>query len=160
MKRKSDATPAVFDANVIIDYLQSDKELFREFIIYFGTVYVPDLVLAEVRELSVKQAEEIGLNIVETPLSFSKPKGLSLQDTACLYFVKEKGWICVTNDKKLRNECIKAGGKVMWGLETLLMLVKTNLISRNKALSVAKKIKTKNPEVTEELMNRFIERLT
>jgi rRNA-processing protein FCF1 len=107
---------AICDANVLIDYLDSDEDVVRELAKYWGTVYVPNRVLHEVKRLSDERAAELGLTIVETPLALPEASGLSGPDRACLHFVIAEGWTCIANDRLLRRECRRVGGKVVWGL--------------------------------------------
>ena len=50
-------------------------------------------------------------------------RGLSYQDHQCLILAPTHGWLCVTNDRRLRKVGAEDGVDVLWGLETLAMLV-------------------------------------
>lgn len=150
---------AICDANVLIDYVKSDEDIIRELVNYWGTVNVPDRVLAEVRQLSTLRAEMLGLTIIETPLILPTSSGLSGPDRACLHFVITEGWTCIANDKALRKECKRRGGKAVWGLEMLLLLVSSSQITKARALDVASKISAINPEITERLIASFCDKL-
>lgn len=151
---------AVCDANVLIDLAKSDCDLIAEIVAYCGTVYVPDMVFREVFNLDDREAERLGLSIVDTPAVLDRFPGLSLQDSACLYLVREKGWACIANDKKLRRECLKAGGKVFWGLETVLLLVEEKQITKKRAETAARKIRTTNFEMDDALLEEFLKKLS
>ena len=58
---------AICDANVLIDLANSDRELIGEVVAYCGAVYVPDIVFREVDDLDERDAERLGLTIVDTP---------------------------------------------------------------------------------------------
>ena len=87
MPKKKKET-AISDANILIDYASVDEDLIREIVIYWEKVFVPDVILYEVRDLSTERAMELGLTIIQTPLANlpERPK-LSFQDRTCLYFV-------------------------------------------------------------------------
>ncbi|MHC1691899.1 MAG: hypothetical protein AB9828_02590 [Sphaerochaetaceae bacterium] len=146
---------AICDANVLIDYVKADEDIIRELVTYWGVVHVPDRVLFEVKQLSLERAEELGLKVIETPLILPPGAGLSGPDRACLQFVISEGWTCIANDRALRKACIKQGGKVVWGLEMLLLLVSSNLIIKDRALAIAKKINIANPEITNQILADF-----
>ena len=51
---------AICDANVLIDYARADEALIAELVGFWGRVYVPDIVLREVRQLPRERAEALG----------------------------------------------------------------------------------------------------
>lgn len=150
---------AICDANVLIDYVAADEDVVRELVKYWGTVYVPTRILYEVRNLPTERAEELGLTVIETPLTLPSAPGLSSPDRACLYFVVSEGWTCIANDTLLRRECKRQGGKVVWGLEMLLKLVSEGQITSARALGITERIGSINPEITETILLDFKEKL-
>jgi hypothetical protein len=150
---------AICDANVLIDYVKADEHIFRELVAYWGTVFVPDIVLFEARQLSLTRADELGLTIIETPLALPPAPGLSKADRACLHYVLERGWTCIVNDRRLRSECIKQGGTVVWGLEMLLILASERRITKARARRIATRIKADNPLITGSIIDDFIDKL-
>ena len=66
---------AICDANVLIDYVAADEDVIRELAKYWGTVYVPNRILHEVKNLPDERAGELGLTIVETPLTLPIASG-------------------------------------------------------------------------------------
>lgn len=146
---------AICDANVLIDYTDSDEDIIRELVRYWGKVYVPDRVLSEVKRLPQVRAEGLGLTIIETPLNLPRVSSLSGPDRACLTFVISEGWVCIANDKALRKECQRSGGKVVWGLEMLAKLVEAQQITKARAIDIATKIQKINPEISEALLADF-----
>jgi rRNA-processing protein FCF1 len=134
---------AICDANVLIDYARADADLNKALVGFWGRVYVPDIVLLEVRQISPERAESLGLEIIETPLALPETKSLSLQDRGCLHFVIDNGWTCIANDRLLRNECTRNGGKVIWGLEMLLKLVSAGRITKDPAREAGIRIRAK-----------------
>jgi hypothetical protein len=150
---------AICDANVLIDYMKADPDILRELVAYWGQVYVPDIVLAEVEQLPFTLATELGLSIIETPLSLPMRSGLSVQDRACLHFVMQNKWTCIANDRLLRSECIKAGGAVAWGMEMLVCLVSSGRITQARARDIGKKIHSDNPLITRDILESFQQKL-
>ncbi|MFZ4618694.1 MAG: hypothetical protein ACOYM2_21220 [Rectinemataceae bacterium] len=150
---------AICDANVLIDYAAADEDVIRELVKYWGTVYVPTRILHEVRMLSIERAEDLGLTVIETPLTLPIAPGLSGPDRACLHFVISEGWTCIANDTLLRRECKRQGGKVVWGLEMILKLVSVGQITNARALGIAEKIGSINPEITAKILAEFKDKL-
>jgi hypothetical protein len=150
---------AICDANVLIDYAAADEDVIRELVKYWGTVYVPTRILHEVRKLPIERAKDLGLTVIETPLVLPSAPGLSGPDRACLHFVLSEGWTCIANDRLLRRECKRQGGKVVWGLEMLLKLVSAGQITNARALGIAERIGSINPEITAKILAAFKEKL-
>lgn len=146
---------AICDANVLIDYAAADEDIIRELVKYWGTVYVPTRILNEVRKLPIERAKDLGLTVIETPLTLPSAPGLSGPDRACLHFVLAEGWTCIANDTLLRRECKRQGGKVVWGLEMLLKLVSAGQITNARAMGIAEKIGSINPEITAKILVEF-----
>jgi hypothetical protein len=151
---------AICDANVLIDYADADEDVIRELVKYWGTVYVPTRILHEVKKWPTERAEELGLTVIETPLTLPSVPGLSGPDRACLHFVISEGWTCIANDTLLRRECKRQGGKVVWGLEMLLKLTSAGQITNARALGIAEKIGEVNPEITDKITVEFKGKLT
>lgn len=75
------------------------ENIIRELVAYWGKVHIPDSVLKEVKQLTFTRAVELGLTIVDMPLTLKPNPGLSRQDRSCLQYVIEEGWACVANDR-------------------------------------------------------------
>lgn len=153
------AVIAICDANILIDYSKSDISIIKKIAEYYEEVCVPDIILQEVGVISDEQAKELGITIVETPLELEEVPSLSFQDRTCLYYVKQNKWECLTNDVALRKHCEAAGGTVVWGLQMLLKLVEADLITVTCAEKIAKKINQVNPEINNEILQKFLNKL-
>jgi len=153
------AVIAICDANILIDYSKSDISIIKKIAEYYEEVCVPDIILQEVGVISEEQAKALGITIVETPLELEEVPSLSFQDRACLYYVKNNKWECLTNDKALRKHCETVGGTVVWGLQMLLKLVEADLITTTYAEKIARKINQVNPEINEKVLNAFLNKL-
>lgn len=75
---KASQVAAICDANVLINY------------VHF-----------EVKQLPLARAEELGLKVIETPLTLPPGAGLSGPDRACLHYVITEGWTCITKARAL-----------------------------------------------------------
>ena len=150
---------AICDANVLIDFVKADEAILAMLASYWESVFVPDVVLSEVRQLSADRAGKLGLTIIETPLGLPEVPGLSYQDRACLHFAVKEGWVCIANDRRLRNECQKCGVETVWGLETLLLLVGSRALAEPRARRVALKIHAENPQITKKVLDDFLREL-
>ena len=150
---------AICDANVLIDFVKADEAVLVMLARYWESVSVPDVVLAEVQQLSVDRAAKLGLTIIETPLSIPDIPGLSFPDRACLHFATTEGWVCIANDRRLRNECRRCGVKTVWGLEMLLLLVDSGTLAEPRARRMATKIHVENPQITEKVIDDFLGKL-
>ena len=153
------AVISICDANILIDFSKSDKQLIHYICEYYDEVYVPDVILFEVGVLSFDEAKKLGLKIVETPLELENIPGLSRQDRTCLYYVKKNKWTCLTNDTILRKHCLEAGSNVVWGLELILLLVKDSLITKAYAEKIARIIHNENIEINDKILTSFLNKL-
>ena len=150
----------LFDANLLIDFSRVDKSIIGKICAIF-MVYVPDIILSEVDQLSQLEAEKLGIRVIKTPIEIlvdaaESLSGCSYQDTVCFLMAKKFGWGCATNDKKLRKECIKAGIEVIRGFKILIILAKKNIISVKKAESIAKNIFEINNEISQGVLMNFL----
>ena len=57
---------AICDANILIDYIDADEDILRELVKYWGTVYVPDRVLAEASHITKERTLDITDKITKT----------------------------------------------------------------------------------------------
>ncbi|MCR4900911.1 MAG: hypothetical protein K5907_08860 [Treponema sp.] len=153
------AVVAICDANILIDYSKSDISIIKKISEYYEQVCVPDIILQEVGVISDEEAKDLGITIVETPLELEEVPSLSFQDRTCLYYVKHNKWECLTNDVALRKHCEASGGTVVWGLQMLLKLVESDLITVSYAEKIARKIHQVNPEITDIILQNFLDKL-
>lgn len=165
MAENEQQTLILTDANILIDYCDTDIEVLVLVSEYLAPVVVPDVVLQEVRGRCRKMVEEAGITVIETPLSLLSSaadvsRRLSTQDRVCLEMASTNGWICATNDKVLRNACQTRGVSMVWGLELMVRLVDRGVLSKRKAQNVGRKMHQANPRsITESVLRNFIEEL-
>lgn len=151
------------DANVLIDYQKSGRLCVLTLASkHIGEVHIPVDVLKEVQGMTDSHCKRLRLKIIDTAtLELQQavsdvPKKLSDVDKVCLAVSKEKGYICVTNDKALRATCEEHKVETMRGLRPMVLLVKKKKLSARKAVAIAKKIQKQNKRIKEEVLKDFI----
>ncbi|MGQ0503947.1 MAG: PIN domain-containing protein [Myxococcaceae bacterium] len=154
------------DANVLIDLCEADRTVIRLISDHVGQVHVPLPILREeVRDIEEAEYGDLGIVPVDPPLALAtsaavRRAGLSFYDHLCLLLAQENGWTCVTNDGRLRRECTTEKVPVLWGLETVALLVEDGALTPLSAQEIAKAIQRSNPRyITEAVMNRFLQRI-
>jgi len=155
----------LMDANVLIDYAKTDRQVLALAVQVLGPVFVATPVLAEVRQLTEEDARTLGLTLVEPEtellLTAAEVRGrLSFQDHVCLLLARERGWTCVTNDKPLQGACSALGVPWMWGLHLLLRLVEAGTLGTEEAIAKVEAIRASNPmHINERVVTGFRDKL-
>ena len=150
----------IVDACVLIDFWQTDPGVVSLLARYVGTLHVAASVLAEVDGLDHAAALEAGLHVVEPELDVlaeaaASRRGLSFQDHQCLILTRTHGWVCVTNDGRLRKVCGEDGVDVLWGLEVLALLVEAGGLPGDDAVEFAHQMARFNHFLTSDILARF-----
>ena len=74
----------------------------------------------------------------------------------CLLTARRYGFACVTNDKRMRNECQAHGIRLVWGLEMLSLLCQASGLPAHTAVSIAREIRSNNPRhISSPILQRF-----
>jgi predicted nucleic acid-binding protein len=155
----------ILDANVRIDYCAADSTILTLISRHLGQVHVPVELLEEVKALDASECDRLGLHVIEPENAMlaaagKHRPGLSYYDHLCLLVAKQGGWICVTNDGRLRRECGVEGVPVLWGLEPMIALVEMGQITAAEAKKVARAVQKENPfYITEAVILRFSQRI-
>lgn len=150
---------AICDACVLIDFCFVDKNILKCITQYYDHVFVPDVIINEVSNLTEQEAKDVGLEIVSSVLNADEVKGLSFPDRVCLEYVKKYKCFCLTNDKLLRKHCIDVGGKVVWSLRLLELMVSAEMMDKKYAIDMAEKIYSINPCITKVILDNFKTRI-
>ncbi|MDY0297462.1 MAG: hypothetical protein RB296_09105 [Acidobacteriota bacterium] len=156
----------LLDANVLIDYQESDFSILDLANRHLGKVYVLTPVLAEVDGLDAGKCKESNLTVIEPELEqlilAGERKGrLSFNDNLCLIVAAAGGYTCVTSDKALRKACVEIGVPTIWGLEVMTELVRCRAMTAEAAVAVAEKIHAVNPHhLPQSLIDRFRQTVT
>jgi hypothetical protein len=152
------------DACVLIDFAKADSSLITITAHHLGEVYVAAPVFEEVHDLDPAMADSLGIKVFEPTLemvvSAASNRGrLSFQDRLCLIIAKENGWTCISNDKRLRADCMGEGVSVMWGFEVLALLVERRALEPMAARDLAKTIAAANKRIGRDVLQRFFARI-
>ena len=104
------APPLIADANVLIDYVNSDVSVLALLAQHAGPLYVATPVLEKVEGLDRSECERLGMVVIEPTLDQLLEAGqargrLAFDDRVCLILARDRAWSCVTNDKALRRAC-------------------------------------------------------
>jgi len=98
------------DADVLIDYAMSYLSMLRLTNRNIGQVHVLAETLATVRQLSVRDCRQYGIQVVQTGTdvllearTLSGP--LSFEDWLCFITCRNMSWTCLTNDRALIRTC-------------------------------------------------------
>lgn len=159
-------TVLLSDANVLIDYRDSDITILSLVVEHIAPLYVVRDVLDQVADLSLARCRELGLTVIDVdPEVLLKlkalPRLLDRRDRLSFYVSRENDWICVTNDRPLRRVCNEHNVRVQWGLELMLDLGRASVLPASRALAIARRIRANNPHhITEEILTRFVARIT
>ena len=153
------------DADVLIDYRDSDLSILALVVQHLAPVHVVRDVVDEVDDLSLTRCEELGLTVVEVEPQVllqlaTLPLRLSRYDRLSFHVCQENDWICVTNDRLLCRTCGEHNVRTKWGLELMLDLVSAGVISASRALKTARCIHANNPHhISMRILERFSSRL-
>lgn len=148
------------DANVLIDYCDSDPSILEIYSNHIQQIVTPSVVFDEVDQLDVNDCAQLNIQIFQEPMSVLNAAariagGLSFQDHVCLMLSQQNGWTCATNDKRLHRECSQQGVNSIWGLKIMIELVANNKLSKNDALNVVNQMSASNPFVNAQVIQKF-----
>lgn len=150
------------DADVLIDYVQTDLSILRLVANHTGRLYVLREVLETVDGLSNSRCRRNGIEVIETEtamlLEAGKRSGaLSFEDWLCYLHCEQRHWICVTNDSALIQACKNGGVSCRRGLRLMIDLVVGGYLPRAKALRTARAIHQINPlHINDSVLEQFI----
>lgn len=158
-----DEAPTVLlaDADVLIDYRDSDLPVLKEVGKHVGRLAVLSETLKEVRGVTRKTCASLGIDVleVETPLLLAAAEAeprVSFNDRLCFLVCRERSWVCVTNDGALRRLCRRHDVKVRYGLGLVVDLVALGAINRRRATAIAQKMQANNPmHINDQVLEQF-----
>ena len=155
------ATVLLADADVLIDYRESELAILELVVKHVGRMVVLPSVLDEVRDVAATECARFGIEIIEVETeqmlqAADVESSCSFNDRLCLVVCRKEGWTCVTNDGALRRLCKRHGVETRFGLGLIVDLVAAGALSRRRALVVARRIQASNPlHITDEVLSRF-----
>ena len=158
-------TVLLTDADVLIDYRESEIKILELVVQHMGRVVVLASVLDEVQGVTPAQCAQLGIEVVEVETeqlvrASEVESRVSFNDRLCLVACREEGWTCVTNDGALRRLCERHGVATRFGLGLMVDLVAASALTRRRATAVARQIQASNPlHINERVIQRFLEAL-
>lgn len=158
-------SPVLVDADVLIDFRDSDLTVLTLVARHLRPVRILQPVLGEVDDLDETECDQLGLAVFEpSPEQLedaaARRGSLSLLDRAVLIVARDEGWSVATNDRALRRECRVEGVATRWGLQLLGDLVEVEQLSVGAALGVAHEIHGNNRfHITRAILQKFERRL-
>ena len=154
-------TVLLADADVLIDYRDSELAVLGLVGRHVGRVAVLSSVLEEVRDLTAAECKRLGIGIIEVEtdrlLAATEIESrVSFNDRLCLVVCREEDWTCVTNDAALRRLCERHGVKTRRGLGLMVDLVGAGALTRRRTLAIARKMQASNPlHINDQVIARF-----
>lgn len=159
-------TLLLMDANVLIDFCDSDRTVIPLISKHIGRVHVPlPILVEEIEQFNDIDWTELGIVGIEPSLEIAtraaqRRAGLSFHDHLCLLLARDNGWTCVTNDGRLRRECAAEGIATLWGLEVVALLVEDAVLAVSAAEGIGRAIQVANPKfITMQILDRFLKRI-
>lgn len=155
-------TVLLADADVLIDYRESEFGILELVVEHVGRVAVLAPVLEEVRGVTAAQCARLGIEIVELEteqmmLAAEVESSVSFNDRLCLVACRQEGWTCVTNDGALRRLCERHGVETRFGLSLMVDLVAAGALTQRRAMAVARQIQASNPlHINDRVLARFM----
>jgi len=161
----TDPTVLLADADVLIDYRESDLAILGLVGQHVGRVAVLPSVLDEVEGVTATECADLGIEVVEVETdrmlrAAEIESRVSFNDRLCFVTCLEEGWTCVTNDGALRRLCERRGVDTRFGLALMVDLVAAGVLSRERAEAVARQIHASNPlHINQRVLTRFVSAL-
>ena len=161
------APPTVLlaDADVFIDYRESELAVLTLVTRHVGGLAVIPSVLEKVKGVTATECAQLGVEVVEVEtgqmLRAMKVKsGVSFNDRLCLVVCRDEGWTCVTNDSALRRLCNRHGVETRYGLRLMVDLVAAGVLTQRRAITVARRMQASNPfHINDRVLTRFLDTL-
>lgn len=158
-------TVLLADADVLIDYRESDLSVLGLVGEHVGALKVISTVLDEVRGVTAANCMRLGIDVIEAETrrmirAAAIESRVSFNDRLCFLTCLEETWTCVTNDRALRRLCGRHDVNTRYGLDLMVDLVAGGALSKRRAVAVARSIQTSNPtHINESVLDRYISKL-
>jgi rRNA-processing protein FCF1 len=149
------------DADILIDYCDSDLTVLKLVSEHIGPLVVLREVLDEVPGISDRHCARLGIKIIrlETALMLETnrlPRTVSIGARLCVLACDRHRWTLVTNDQALRRVCKDRNIPLRWGFGLMVDLVRAGVLTEAQALKVASAIQRSNPtHIPANLIDRF-----
>lgn len=158
-------TVLLADADVLIDYRESEFSVLGLVGKHVGPLKVLTSVLDEVRGVAAADCRQLGIDVIEVETSrmiraAAVESRVSFNDRLCFLTCLEESWTCVTNDRALRRLCSHHDVKTRFGLDLMVDLVASGALCRRRAVMVARRIQASNPtHINERVLTRYMSKL-
>lgn len=86
--------------------------------------------------------------------------GLSKQDLLCLRTAARHGWTVITNDKTLRNECLREGIPTQYEFYLIFELVKAGILTKAEAGIFIRSVCQSNQRISKTVKQEALNKLT
>lgn len=138
------------DANVVIDYVKTDRSILRLVSEHVAPLKLLRQVLATVHGLSRSDCRALRIEVVDPPVELVVQAGtdrprVSVEDYLCFLVCKSEQWTLATNDRRLIRVCEEGEVRFTRGLRLVLDLVEKRVLSKHRALEVALAVQETNP---------------
>ena len=163
MTKISDAL--LFDADVLIDFQNSDFTILSEVSKYIGDIYTTSRVVKEVDGLDLELCQQVGLEVIIperriVKLADRKIGQLSKSDRISLLTAVDLGLNLVTNDSDFRKACKKRSVRTIRGLRLLLNLVEKSDYPIKNIKEIVEMIQESNYiHISSEIVDEFYKEL-
>lgn len=153
------------DADVLIDFVKTQRSVLRLVSEHLGELLVLSEVLDTVDGLTRTECVSLGITVVTLPTEIlleagAKRGSLSFEDHLGLVAARTNGWTVVTNDGALIRACGECAVKVRRGLRLLLDLVGAGHMTKRAAKQLALAIHRVNPRhINTTVLQRFEDEL-
>ena len=158
-------TVLLADADVLIDYRESELSVLGLVGKHVGPLKVLSSVLDEVRGVAAADCRQLGIDVIEVETSrmiraAAVESRVSFNDRLCFLTCLEENWTYVTNDRALRSLCGRHDVKTRFGLDLMVDLVACGALSRRRAVTVARRIQDSNlTHINERVLIRYMSKL-
>ena len=157
-------TVLLADADVLIDYRESELSVLGLIGKHVGPLKVLSSVLDEVRRVAAAHCKQLGIDVIEAETSrmirAAVESRVSFNDRLCFLTCLEESWTCVTNDQALHGLCGHHDVTTRFGLDLMVDLVACGVLSRRRAVTMARRIQASNPtHINERVLTRYMSKL-
>lgn len=173
----------VIDTNLLIDlFATNNQRILLELKRLYEMTYIPDIILSELTKKSARESEDshserkqkterffddqnhIGLirpistdDVWERALLLSCENHLIHFADACVYYLcADNGFICVSNDRNLKEYCERNQTDNRWGLEMVFELCRASILTKKDAVKIMRELSSVNAMYQEEIIAEYV----
>lgn len=149
------------DANVVIDYANSDIEILTLVGTQIGPLAVAASVFEEAWQVTREDCDRLGISVIETTetqhaRATAVESDCSFNDRLAFIVCQDRELVCVTNDRGLQELCKAHGVPARFGLGLMIDLVRCSAIDQDRAMAVAQRIGATNSRyINDKVLRQF-----